>query len=62
METMYRAVSFGRPVGPWRKSRDKARSDLIDQDLGSYDEWGIFWVTVPGDIETMGVAAQFRAA
>lgn len=62
MEMMYRALCFGRPAGPWRRLRDKARQDLIDIDLASYDEWGGFWITVPGDIETMAVAAQFRAA
>ncbi len=62
MQTMYRAVSFGRPVGPWRDDRKKVRQDLIDHDLGSYDEWGGFWISVPGDIEMMAVRAQSSAA
>lgn len=62
MKTMYRAVSFGRPVGPWRADRDKARQDLIDHDLGSYDEWGSFYITVPGELEYMYVRAQSSAA
>lgn len=49
---MYRAVSFGRAIGPWRDCREKARRDLIDADLGSYSEWGTFFITVPGDIQT----------
>lgn len=48
----YRATSFGKPVGPWRSSRDEMRDDLVALDLGSYDEWGKFYVTVPGDYET----------
>lgn len=50
-ETWYRAVCFGRPVGPWRRDRKDAQTDLVDRELGSYDDWGKFWVTVPGDLE-----------
>ena len=62
MQTLYRAISFGRPVGPWRNDRKRAQQDLIDLDLGSYDEWGAFYITVPGDIEWMTVRDQFKAA
>jgi hypothetical protein len=49
--TWYRAVCFGKPVGPWRADRAFAREDLMERGLGSYDEWGKFWITVPGDME-----------
>lgn len=62
MEFEFRALSFGKAVGPWRKCRNKMRQDLIEKDLGSYDEWGRFFVTVPGDIEMRRVENQSRAA
>lgn len=62
MRTLYRAASFGRPVGPWRTDKENARRDLIEHDLGSYDEWGNFWVTVPGDMQVKSRASQSRAA
>lgn len=46
-----RATSFGLPVGPWRFGRRVARQDLIDQGLGSYDEYGCFYTTVPGGMD-----------
>lgn len=49
--TWYRALCLGKPVGPWRPDRNAAREDLIQRGLGSYDEWGHFWVTVPGDLK-----------
>lgn len=48
----YRATSFGRPVGIWRDSLRQVREDLVSLGLGSYDEWGWFFVTVPGGFET----------
>lgn len=51
----YRATSFGKPVGIWRDSLRQAREDLIALGLGSYDEWGWFFVTVPGGFETDSV-------
>jgi hypothetical protein len=42
---------FGNPVGPWRLDRAQVQRDAIEQGLGSYDEWGRFFVTVPGDIQ-----------
>ncbi|TVV75573.1 hypothetical protein FOY91_06850 [Sphingomonas solaris] len=47
----YRVVVFGQPRGPWRPTRTQAHRDAIELDLGSYDEKGQFYVTVPGDIE-----------
>ena len=47
----YRALCFGKPVGPWRTDKKVVREDLADRGLGSFDEWGHFWVTVPGDIQ-----------
>ena len=49
--TYYRAIVIGRPVGPWRRERSQARRDLIAINLGEYDGDGIFFCTVPGDIE-----------
>ena len=46
----YRATCFGQPIGPWRDCIRDVRRDLIRQRLGSYDEWGNFFVTVPGGI------------
>lgn len=50
-KTWYRALCFGKPIAPWRDSRDQARRDLLARDLGSFDEWGFFWVTVPGEMQ-----------
>ncbi len=55
----YRATSFGQPVGIWRDSLRQAREDLISLGLGSYDEWGWFFVTVPGGFETDSVWMDF---
>lgn len=49
---MVRAVCFGRPLAPWRECRKQVARDLIERGLGSYDERGRFFITVPGDIET----------
>lgn len=51
MVTWYRATCFGRPIGPWRKSVLYAREDLIAEGLGSHDEYGCFFVTVPGGLD-----------
>lgn len=61
-QTWYRATCFGRAIGPWRSSRERARDDLIAEDLGDYDEWGNFFITVPGDIECRYERAQSKAA
>ena len=60
--TWYRAVCFEKPVGPWRRCRNKMRHDLIENGLGSYDEWGSFFVTVPGDIQIRWEWDQSKAA
>ena len=62
MQTKYRAICFDRPIGPWRANRERARQDLIEHDLGSYDECGSFYATVPGDIEMLEIRAQSKAA
>lgn len=49
-ETWYRAVCFGRPVGPWHDTKARAQRDLIEAKLGSFDDYGTFYVTVPGDL------------
>lgn len=62
-ETWYRALCFGKPIAPWRNSKDAARRDLVARDLGSFDEWGFFWVTVPGEMQTKHESpAQSKAA
>lgn len=58
----YRALCFGKPVAPWRDSRDQVRRDLEARELGSFDEWGHFWITVPGDVETVWAVDQSKAA
>lgn len=56
-EKWYRVTVLGRPVGPWRRCRNKARRDAIEHELGGYDEWGTFFMTVPGEMETKSVWA-----
>lgn len=60
--TWWRALCFGKPIGPWRTDRKLAQEDLIDRELGSYDEWGKFWVTVPGDMQIKREVPQSIAA
>lgn len=62
METWYRAICCRRPVGPWRTDIKKARQDLIEKDLGGYDEWGTFFSDALGSLETMSERSQSRAA
>lgn len=47
----YRATCFGTPCGPWRTTMRQVRADLQSQGLGSYDEFGVFFITVPGGID-----------
>jgi hypothetical protein len=47
----YRVVVFGIARGPWRRDRRLAHRDAIELDLGGYDEWGRFFVTVPAEIQ-----------
>lgn len=56
--TEYRVTMFGDPMGPWRRDRRQARRDAIELDLGSYTEWGAFYITVPGDIERRKVCIE----
>lgn len=48
----YRATSFGKPIGPWRDSLRNVFEDLRAEGLGCPDEWGTFYVTVPGGYQT----------
>jgi hypothetical protein len=47
----YRVVVFGIASGPWRRDRRQAYRDAIELDLGGYDAWGQFFVTVPAEIQ-----------
>ncbi len=47
-----RATCLGVPCGPWRFGVAAARRDLIARGLGSYDEDGYFFTTVPGGLES----------
>jgi hypothetical protein len=61
--SFYRVVCFGKPRGPWRLSREQAQRDAVSEGLGSFDEWGAFYATVPGDIEVTTMSASIvRAA
>lgn len=60
-ETWYQARCMGRPLASWRKTRDLARQDLIDHGLGSYDEWKMFYVTVPGELARKSVWVEVVA-
>ena len=42
---------FDQPCGPWRFGIAAARRDLVASGLGSYDESGAFFITVPGGIQ-----------
>jgi len=54
-ETWFQALCLGKPIAPWRREKEKARKDLITHGLGSYDEWGKFFITVPGDLARKSV-------
>ena len=58
---VYRVVSFGRPLAPWRTDRQQVCRDLIELGLGGYDEWGKFFISVPGDVEKRDVAEDVAA-
>jgi hypothetical protein len=51
----WRVISFNKPAGPWRTLREGAQRDAADLGLGSYDEYGKFWKTVPGDIQLLTI-------
>jgi hypothetical protein len=61
-ETRFQAVCCGKPIAPPRRTRAKVRDDLIAHDLGSYDEWGKFFITVPGDIRSSEVWVEAEKA
>ena len=54
----YRVVVFGVAKGPWRRDRKQAYRDAMELDLGGYDEWGRFFVTVPADIQVRRKPAE----
>lgn len=56
----YRATCFGSACGPWRATRREVRDDLEAQGLGSHDERGTFFVTVPGGIQSHGEWMDFE--
>lgn len=47
----YRASAFGVAHGPWRGSKRKAEQDALAAELGSYDEWGKFYLSAGAEIE-----------
>lgn len=47
----YRVRMFGEAKGPWRPLKRQAEHDALELGLGDYDEWGDFFVSVPGEIE-----------
>lgn len=58
----WRITVFGAAKGPWRSDRRLARQDAIELGLGSYDEWGVFYTTVPGHIEVCDEMSLKRRA
>lgn len=57
-----RATCLGVSCGPWRFGYTAARRDLIAQGLGSYDEYGCFYTTVPGGLEVRSEWVSFEEA
>jgi hypothetical protein len=55
----YQATCFGEPCGPWRGSLREARADLEEHGLGSYDNYGTFFTTVPGGLDCERVWMEF---
>lgn len=62
MSFIYRVTVFGVPQGPWRDDLKQAQRDAIHLDLGEIDEWGRFWLTVPGHIQSVRKDQVRRAA
>ena len=58
----YRATCFGTPIAPWRDTIREARRDLIERKLGAFDEWGCFFVTVPGGLLSDSAWVDFDEA
>lgn len=48
---LYRVRMFGQPKAPWRRVKRLAEQDALDLGLGSFDEWGKFFVSAPAEIE-----------
>lgn len=55
---VFRAVCFGKPVGPWRLRMTVAREDAIAERLGTYDECGTYFDIVPGGIQCKRVCPR----
>lgn len=62
VQNWYRATSFGVPVGPWRDRMRDVYADLEADGLGSRDEYGQFYVTVPGGMERRSAWVEFEEA
>lgn len=62
MSLFYRVSSFGKAQSPWRATRRLAQQDAVELGLGEYDEWGRFYVSVPGEIEWIHVNELRRAS
>lgn len=57
----YRAMCFGKPIGPWRQGLRAARADLVSANLGSYEPDG-FFITVPGSLDCQSEWMDFDEA
>lgn len=60
VQVWYRATSFGVPCGPWRDNLRDVREDLEADGLGSHDEYGQFYITVPGGIIRRSAWVEFE--
>ena len=58
----FRATCFGDPCGPWRDTLRQTFEDLEHQGLGCRDDYGRFYVTVPGGYTRMSEWADFDEA
>ena len=59
---VYRVKVFGKPKGPWRRVKRQAERDAFELGLGDYDEWGKFFISVPGEIEEVHERFATQAA
>lgn len=58
----YRVTCFGKPCAPWRDDREAARQDAIEQGLGCYDDYGQWYLIVPGGMQqTFSIEDQAAA-
>lgn len=60
VQNFYRATSFGEPIGPWRDSLRDVWADLEADQLGSFDDYGQFYVTVPGGMLRRSIWVEFE--